>query len=72
MGDAWDSRSEDVEPGDYLLPWGENAAGQRYCAAIDEEALRKIAEATGLTPLEFFFSDGHERNLNLYGIFRKM
>jgi tRNA (uracil-5-)-methyltransferase TRM9 len=65
-------RSEDVEPGDYLLPWGENAAGQRYCAAIDEEALRKIAEATGLTPLDFFFSDGHERNLNLYGIFRKM
>ena len=65
-------RSEDVEPGDYLLPWGENAAGQRYCAAIDEEALRKIAEPAGLTPLEFFVSDGHERNLNLYGIFRKM
>ena len=65
-------RSEDVEPGDYLLPWGENAAGQRYCAAIDEQALRKIGEAAGLTPLELFFSDGHERNLNLYGIFRKM
>lgn len=64
-------RSEDVESGDYLLPWGENAAGQRYCAAIDEEALRKIATPTGLTPLEFFFSDGHERNLNLYGVFRK-
>jgi tRNA (uracil-5-)-methyltransferase TRM9 len=71
----WESvglRSEDVEPGDYLLPWGENAAGQRYCAAIDEEALRRTVEATGLTPLELFFSDGHEMNLNLYGVFRKM
>ena len=71
----WESaglRSEDVEPGDYLLPWGKNAAGQRYCATIDEEALRKIAEAAGLTPLDLFFSDGHERNLNLYGVFQKM
>jgi SAM-dependent methyltransferase len=71
----WESvglRSEDVEPGDYLLPWGENAAGRRYCAAIDEEALRRFAAAAGLTPLELFFSDGHERNLNLYGVFQKM
>jgi 2-polyprenyl-3-methyl-5-hydroxy-6-metoxy-1,4-benzoquinol methylase len=71
----WESaglRSEDVEPGDYLLPWGENAAGQRYCAAIDEETLQRLAQAADLTPLEFFFSDGHERNLNLYGVFQKM
>jgi len=71
----WESvglRSEDVEPGDYLLPWGANAVSQRYCAAIDEDALREIAEAAGLAPPEFFFSDGHERNLNLYGVFWKM
>jgi len=72
---SWESaglRSKDVEPGDTLLPWGENAAGQRYCAAIDEDALRGLGEAAGLTPLELFFSDGHERNLNLYGVFQKM
>lgn len=65
-------RLKDVEPGDYLLPWGENAAGQRYCAAIDEEALRKLAEPAGLMPLACFFSDGYEKNLNLYGLFQKM
>ncbi len=31
--------NEDVDPGDYLLSWGEGAAGHRYCAAIDEETL---------------------------------
>jgi tRNA (uracil-5-)-methyltransferase TRM9 len=70
----WESvglRAEDLEPGDYLLPWGEDAAGQRYCAAIDEETLCRLAEAAGLTPVETFFSDGHEGNLNLYGVFQK-
>jgi 2-polyprenyl-3-methyl-5-hydroxy-6-metoxy-1,4-benzoquinol methylase len=70
----WESaglRADEVEPGDHLLPWGENATGKRYCAAIDEDALRGLGEAAGLTPLELFFSDGHEKNLNLYGIFRK-
>ena len=64
-------RPEEVEPDDYLLPWGKGAAGQRYCAAIDEIALRRIAEAAGLLCAETFSSDGQEGNLGLYGIFRK-
>jgi len=64
-------RPEDVEPEDYLLAWGEGAAGLRYCAAIDEADLRDLAEAAGLTPEAHFRADGHEGNLNLYGIFRK-
>jgi tRNA (uracil-5-)-methyltransferase TRM9 len=71
---AWESvgiSPEEIEPGDYLLPWGEDAAGQRYCAAIDELALCRLAEDTGFERVEAFCSDGHEGNLNLYGVFRK-
>ncbi|MGC8779640.1 MAG: class I SAM-dependent methyltransferase [Anaerolineae bacterium] len=62
---------EAVEPGDYLLAWGAGAAGQRYCAAIDEHALEELAATAGLTPEITFRADGHEGTLNLYGIFRK-
>jgi SAM-dependent methyltransferase len=63
----------DVEPGDYLLPWGAAAAGQRYCAAINAEALDELAisKRTGLAHAAMFYADGHEGNLNLYGVFRK-
>jgi SAM-dependent methyltransferase len=64
-------RPEDVEPDDFLLPWGEHAAGQRYCAAINEEALCRLAGDAGLARVECFCADGHEGNLNLYGVFRK-
>lgn len=66
-------RPEDVEPGDYLLPWGATAAGQRYCAAINAEALGELAVSTrtGLAHEVTFYADGHEGNLNLYGVFRK-
>jgi SAM-dependent methyltransferase len=61
----------DVEPGDYLLAWGEHASGRRYCASIDKGELCALAAQAGLTPVETFFSDGKEGNLNLYGVFRK-
>jgi len=66
-------RPEDVEPDDYLLPWGAAAAGQRYCAAINADALNELADSarTGLAHAATFYADGHEGNLNLYGVFRK-
>lgn len=63
-------RPEEVEPGDYLIAWGEHAAGQRYCAAIDEAALNELAAAAGLSQETSFYADGHEGNLNLYAVFR--
>jgi SAM-dependent methyltransferase len=65
-------KDEDVEPGDYLLSWGAGAAGQRYCAAIGEEDLRLLATEAGLAPVEMLYADGHEGNLSLYGVFRKL
>lgn len=61
---------EDVEAGDYLIAWGAGAAGRRYCAAIDRAALADLAAQAGLAPVEMFYADGHEGNLNLYGVFR--
>jgi SAM-dependent methyltransferase len=61
----------DVEPGDYLLSWGQGAAGERYCAAIDETELRGTAAAAGLSTVGTWLADGHEGNLNLYGVFRR-
>jgi tRNA (uracil-5-)-methyltransferase TRM9 len=63
---------EDVDPGDYLLSWGEGAAGHRYCAAIDEENLCALTTQAGLATVATFYADGHEGNLSLYGIFQSI
>ena len=59
---------EDVEPDDYLVGWGEGSPGTRYCAYIDEQALKSMAAEAGLEVVETYFSDGHEGNLNLYAV----
>lgn len=63
--------SADVEPGDYLLSWGEGATGQRYCASIDREQVKHLAAMAGLECMDTFYADGREGNLNLYGVFSK-
>ncbi len=62
---------EQVEPGDYLVAWGKDAASVRYCAALDADALVELTAAAGLAPIEMFHADGHEGNLSLYGVFRR-
>jgi SAM-dependent methyltransferase len=59
---------EDVEPGDYLVGWGEGSPGARYCAYIDKLALKSMATEAGLEVVETYFSDGHEGKLNLYAV----
>jgi tRNA (uracil-5-)-methyltransferase TRM9 len=61
----------DVETGDHLVSWGAGAAGRRYCAFIDRTELAREAREAGLELVEAFRTDGHEGNLNLYGIFRR-
>jgi alkylated DNA repair protein alkB family protein 8 len=60
---------DDLEPGDYLVGWGEGSPGARYCAMIEEDALINMAAGAGLDVVEIFYSDGHEGRLNLYAIF---
>ncbi len=69
---GWDAvgiDEADLEKDDYLVGWGEGAAGVRYCAFIDREALLAVAQEAGLACEATLFSDGHEGNLNLYGVF---
>ncbi len=61
----------DVDPGDYLLSWGQGAAGRRYCAAIGEAEISLLAAQAGLDVVSTFRADGHEGNLNLYAILRR-
>jgi hypothetical protein len=59
---------KEVEPEDYLVGWGEGSPGMRYCAYIDEPALKAMTAEAGLEIVESHFSDGHEGNLNLYAV----
>jgi SAM-dependent methyltransferase len=63
--------ADDVEPEDYLVAWGAGAAGQRYCALIGAPALDDLAAKAGLARGETFYADGHEGNLNLYGVYER-
>lgn len=62
-------KESELEPGDYLVGWGEGLAGARYCAMIDEAGLIDMAAGAGLDVVETFTSDGHEGRLNLYAVF---
>jgi alkylated DNA repair protein alkB family protein 8 len=61
----------ELEPGDYLVGWGEGSPGARYCALIDEAALIDMAAGVGFDAVETFTSDGHEGRLNLYAILER-
>ena len=58
--------SADLEPGDYLLDWQRGGSGLRYCHLVDEEELRALADAAGLSVLDLFYADGVGQNLNLF------
>jgi len=60
--------ANDVEPGDYLLDWRHGGYGLRYVHVPDEAELRTLAEESGFTCRESFYSDGKEGNLALYQI----
>ena len=64
-------RSQDVEPGDYLLDWKRGGNGLRYVHHFDEEELSRLAEASGFNVGESFHSDGQGGRLGLYQIWKK-
>jgi 2-polyprenyl-3-methyl-5-hydroxy-6-metoxy-1,4-benzoquinol methylase len=66
-----DIRSQDVEPGDYLLDWKRGGTGLRYVHHFDEEELSRLADATGFDICESFLSDGQGGRLGLYQIWEK-
>lgn len=63
-----DLSPSDVDEGDYLLDWRRGGYGLRYVHHFSPEELHTLAEETGFTVKETFFSDGKEGNLGLYQV----
>lgn len=66
-------RAEDLEPGDYLVGWQNQAHVFRYCHSFgDEEAARMAAEVSDAAKLvDQFCADGRTGRMNGYLILRK-
>lgn len=70
----WESiglKPADVESGDYLLDWRHGGYGLRYVHHFSEHELARLAEASGFTILDTFYSDGEQGNLGIYQCWRK-
>ncbi len=63
--------SDLVDNGDYLLDWRRGGYGLRYVHLFSEAELHELADETGFTIRESFYSDGQEGNLALYQIWEK-
>ncbi|MBN1449500.1 MAG: methyltransferase domain-containing protein [Anaerolineales bacterium] len=61
-----------VEEGDYLLDWRSGGIGLRYVHHFSEAELAKMAESSGFTIVETFYSDGREGNLAIYQVWKKV
>jgi tRNA (uracil-5-)-methyltransferase TRM9 len=59
------------DAGDFILDWRSGGTGLRYVHHFTEAELRELAEATGFTVHETFYSDGATGNLGLYQVWGK-
>ncbi len=65
----WEKVSLDqyqVDPGDYLLDWRQGGTGYRYVHHFELAELNTLAELSGFSVCETFYSDGRENRLALY------
>ena len=63
---------QDVDPNDYLLDWKRGSTGLRYVHHFDEHELAGLAQAAGFEIVETFNSDGENKKLGLYQIWKKI
>jgi tRNA (uracil-5-)-methyltransferase TRM9 len=59
-------READLEPGDRLLRWGDEASVLRYCHDCPPLEAAALMADLELAPVESFHADGRDRALNLY------
>jgi SAM-dependent methyltransferase len=57
---------DQLEPGDCLLRWDDQAETPRYCHFPDASETASLIEASGLEERERFRADGHENRMNEY------
>jgi tRNA (uracil-5-)-methyltransferase TRM9 len=70
----WDSiglKETDVDANDYLLDWKRGGKGLRYVHHFNESELAELAKAGGFEIVETFYSDGENKRLSLYQIWKK-
>ena len=63
--------SADVDAGDYLLDWRQGGQGLRYVHHFTPLELASLAQATGFSLSESFFSDGQGNKLGLYQVWQR-
>lgn len=61
----------EVDKDDYLLDWRSGELGLRYVHLFSEGELQGLAEQTGFTLTETYYSDGENGKLGLYEIWHK-
>lgn len=60
----------EVEPGDYLLDWRRGGTGQRYVHHFSGQELEELAERSGFSVQDQFYSDGEGGRLGLYQVWQ--
>lgn len=71
---AWNKiglTAQDVDPNDYLLDWKRGGTGLRYVHHFNEAELVELAKAGEFEIVETFYSDGENKRLGLYQIWKK-
>ncbi len=62
---------EELDTNDYLMDWRLGRRGLRYVHHFDEDELAELAQQTGFEVIETFYSDGENKRLSLYQIWKK-
>ncbi|GAB4418815.1 MAG: hypothetical protein Kow002_05970 [Anaerolineales bacterium] len=68
---AADLTESDVDENDYLLDWRSGGTGLRYVHHFSEAELAALAESSGFSIVQTFYSDGKEGNLAIYQTWEK-
>ena len=69
----WESiglQGSDVDANDYLLDWKRGGNGLLYVHHFDESELGDLAKASGFEVIDTFYSDGENKRLSLYQIWK--
>jgi tRNA (uracil-5-)-methyltransferase TRM9 len=62
---------DDLEAGDYFLPWKERSDIARYCHFIDKKETQRLLENAEFSVQKEYYADGKEGNLNHYLLLNK-
>ncbi len=71
---SWQSAAlqpEELDANDYLMDWKLGRRGLRYVHHFNEAELSELARLSGFEVVETFYSDGENKRLSLYQVWKK-